>query len=107
MTRPKSVRIGPLTYDIRWVEQIDSDLANVHGKCWPDRQVILLNRDAPPDRIATSFMHEIGHAMTDLWNCYTKITPEQACDVVGDGIAMFAQDNPEAWEWWLGLIAGK
>jgi len=102
--RPDRVKIGPLVYTIEWKGQDWEDTNRLLGQCVPSFQVIRLSERLQPDRMACVFIHEIYHALADHMQCFNKITPEQSASVAGDGMTMFWIDNPDAFDWYSGLI---
>ena len=99
---PKSIRVGPFDYAVRYTEAHSDDKLNVLGQCSPTRLSILIQQDMPPTRTAECVLHEVTHAIAD---CYAlmdddgKVAEERMAQVFGAGWAQVWRDNPKLLQW--------
>jgi hypothetical protein len=103
---PKKVRIGPLDYEVRWEDEPWRRTAR--GIAAEDElyQILHLPSCVPPTGIACLFLHEVMHSILWTDGNRTTLDQEQVCDCVGYHLTDFWRDNPEAFEWWIGLVKG-
>ncbi len=107
MERPTRVKVGPLWYSVEWKDELWEAQENAFGACDRCKQAIKMALSLRPDRMACTFMHEVLHALiVSNGEHSTDRNDEQIADL-GYKIIQFWQDNPEAFEWWSGLIKGE
>jgi hypothetical protein len=109
MNRPTKVKVGALDYEIRWHDKDWHDSTNCRGEIVFPQQRINLADDLPPQELASTFLHEVIHAILQHYdragdNRDIPISRENVCEYCSYGIQMVWRDNPEAFEWWQGLI---
>jgi len=107
MERPTEVRIGPLTYEVRWEGDEWERSARCLAQTDPRLQIIRMPSNLKPDHMACAFIHEITHGL--FYPCELggeKITEEMACDIAGYMLVDFWRDNPDVFDWYIGLVKG-
>lgn len=106
--RPTSVRIGTADYRIEWMDGNWSAGSVRYGECAYTTQVIRINADRPPMAVASTFIHEITHAIADWYGLDDgrDYSCECLATTIGAMLPMVWRDNPAAFEWWQSLIAG-
>ncbi len=104
--RPERLKTG--AYDWRVLSMTPEQCVdnNEDGQCSPATLEIRLSERLSGFRLAAVFMHEVQHALQWHFDHWGEITPEQSATCAGEGQVMFWRDNPEALEWWLGLLNG-
>jgi hypothetical protein len=105
---PDRVKVGPLWYSIVWMDREFEDRIERFGEHDSNNQVIRLTKSRTRIRVATTFWHEVGHAINHVWGLaidkkdLAKV--EDFLCVHEYGWAGFAQDNPDAMAWYLDLV---
>ena len=108
--RPERVKIGPLWFDIVWVagryEIVRGE--NVIGQIdWTEKRIRLLDGLSAAET-ACNFMHEAMHGILEaVLHAKQSYPPEEIADYGSYGVVQFWQDNPEAFDWWIGLVRGE
>ena len=107
---PKTVRIGPFTFVVRWFDKTMWDVKEKDGWCDHDHQVIALYEGFSVERVAETFLHEVTHAVIGqafLWGEDSTPSEENVVHVLGIALTAFWIQNPAAFRWWSKLIGGK
>ncbi len=105
MTKPSKVKVGPIDYEIRWMDQVDSDATGCHGYINHPHLVIFLNKDMNSYKLADSFHHEVSHAILTNANVAEDHKDEDCVYALSRGWVAFWRDNPKTLKWWIGLLA--
>ncbi len=107
LNRPERVKIGPLWFDVVWDTAAAADIGKRWGGLNAHHQTLFVQDDLTAERTASVFMHEVLHAL------FCSIQPqreqhgeEEAVYYGSYAVVQFWQDNPEAFEWWCGLVKG-
>ena len=103
----ESVRVAAITFSIEEIGDTWERSANAVAQSDPKTGVIRVNPDHQADKLACEFVHEVFHCLSwffEYEDHNSKIGIEAAANCAGYGLAMFWQDNPEAFKWWLGLM---
>jgi len=106
MTEPKSVRIGPFDYEIRWFDQADEDAHKKFGLFQANAQIICLPSERKRQRVASTFWHEVTHGINHVYGPEEKggmVNEEHATGSTGYGVTAFVRDNPDAMAWFIDL----
>jgi hypothetical protein len=100
------LRVGPLDYEVRWVDANWRASANCVACCDNETQIITLYEGLTPSQLPCSFVHEVGHALlyAARFTQEPDITEEVACNLAGYMITGFWRDNPEVFKWWSSLL---
>lgn len=101
---PKKLRIGPMDYEVHWMNPEEENEKRVYGEHSDQQQVIRLTSYRKRQRVAIIFKHEVNHALLLYYGNGSETKDEE--DFVGTeavGWAAFVRDNKEAVEWmnWL------
>jgi hypothetical protein len=105
--RPDKVKVGPLDYKVVW-EPVDWEIGqNLFGQCEPDTCRIHISSRCSGYRLACIFAHEVAHALAADDGCYNKADGEQVANIASYSMVQFWRDNPDVFDWWIGLIKGE
>jgi hypothetical protein len=103
--RPNSIKVGGLLYTVEWRDGSWCAGTSHWGECNFVEQVIRINGDMLPDHIASTFLHEVTHAvLSHFGECDTKNDDESICTIIGNGLSMVWRDNPKVFDWWQTLL---
>ena len=105
MDKPTRIKIGHLDYTIEWMDRDWSDQVGAFGTCHRDTNSIKIYESSANERIAETFIHEVYHALQDVFMCTKEIDTEQAAGIAGRGLVMVWRDNADVFKWWSSLIA--
>ena len=106
---PVSIRIGPFDWAIEWYDQDHEADHQKFGMVNSNSQIIRLTKDRKRQRVATTFIHEVLHA---LWHVYGIDPPfpkemnveELMVDGLAYALSAFVRDNPRAMQWYIDLM---
>ena len=106
MNRPTSIRIGGYDYSILWVDGNWTSSTCKYGECDFVNCVIRINGTLPNQRIADTFMHELTHAVVDVFGMShdKEYSCEWLAEAMGKCLPMLWRDNPDAFAWWNELV---
>lgn len=93
MRIPESVKIGPFTYTVEWVDDLTDDAdrnRKLYGQCHYGQQKIRLSKAVNPDSNTATFLHELMHAIDFVMQIGLK---EKQVDRIATGLAMVLLDN--------------
>ncbi len=108
LDRPSRVRIGGFVYKIEWMDGNWTSSVNRYGECSSVNQVIRINDTISTERTASTFIHELTHAIIDWFGINSeKMTDEDAAHALGKCFPIIWRDNPAAFEWWGSLVRGE
>lgn len=106
MDRPTKLRVGAMTYGIKWDSPGVAD--TLFGECCFQKNMLSIDPDVAPSRMASTFIHEVAHAGWDAmgYGNDKESTYNHEAVATFNGLfwPMFWRDNPEALKWWLSLI---
>jgi hypothetical protein len=111
MERPTRVKAGAVWYEVVWGDEAFYRTADQSpGQCDFRLQRITVMDGLTPERTACVFAHEVVHAVmhSECWRDSQKdsYTEENVCDIAGYSMVRFWQDNPQVFDWWIGLVKG-
>jgi hypothetical protein len=92
---PESVKVGPFTYTVEFVDDLADDAdrnRKLYGQCRYGDQKILISRGTNPDSNLATFLHELIHAIDFTMQAGLK---EKQVDRVAVGLTMVLRDNPQ------------
>lgn len=95
MKIPKTVKVGGAVYAVVLQDNLrdpDNESGLVHGKCDLLRRIIFLNQDNSDNVQETTLLHELIHALTEIYG----ITPMTEADVdrLANGLHAVIRQNP-------------
>lgn len=103
--RPVRVKVGPVDYTVSWHPREWMDVYGRRGHCNDAYQALALCEDIGSSRLATTFLHEICHAVNNESACsFEDMNDEAAARVYSSGLTAFWRDNPLTFAWWAGLL---
>jgi hypothetical protein len=107
LDKPTSIKIGALDYAIEWQDGNWMAASERFGECSFTQQVIRINGTMPAHRVATTFLHEVTHAVLAHFGVHDeKQDDEDIATMIGTGLTMVWRDNPDVLKWWSSLICG-
>ena len=107
MTGPDRIRVAAFTYRLEYLPGIPND-GETYGHWNAAQCCIQLRHEVSPQRVADAFLHEVTHAGLEAMGYGCEVADgEAAATFNGLFWPMFWRDNPEALEWWLGLVRGE
>lgn len=105
---PATVRIGPFDYEIRWMDRIEASDSSAFGLHNGNDHCIRLERSRRRQRVASTFLHEVIHAINQVFGTERdkrgRVNEEQCTAGLAFGMCAFHRDNPDATEWWSRLL---
>ena len=105
MERPTTIRIGSLCYTFEWTDGNWTASTERYGECDYIPQIIRINGQLRPDRLATNVVHEIIHAMLEHSpHGHDNWSNEEIAKHLGYMLAGVWRDNPEVFDWWRSLL---
>jgi hypothetical protein len=111
MHAPTRLRIGPLTYHVRFGDEDWYRSNGEHmGQCDNLTQTLTIKAKLSPDHTACTFLHEITHAVmyAGCWIADNNLyDDESVCNIASYGLVQVWRDNPTAFEWLQEMIDGK
>lgn len=95
MKIPKSIKIGGAVYGVVLVDGLrdpENENGIIHGKCDQTKRFIHLNAANEPNMQETTFLHELVHALSEIYG----ITPMPEADVdrLANGLHAVIRQNP-------------
>lgn len=95
------LRIGAHDFDVVYLDEIDS--GNTYGQYRSSHHRIeLLKEYQTPKRRGEIKLHEMGHAIVDMYNMQFKDDEEEKfVRTYSLALAQTIRDNPE---WWAGIL---
>lgn len=94
MKLPKTVRIGPHTYDIIEVNSQEALSEGYHGIHISVRKVIKIDNTLKDSQVLESLLHEVCHAIWDNYKLSEDDDEERIVSVFGVGLLQVFKDNP-------------
>jgi hypothetical protein len=106
---PKTVKIGAYRMRIAFTSHRTlPDMKFLNGLCDFDNGVIHINRDHArnhsPDRVLTTILHEIGHAINHVYGVRDESGEEGFVTGFSIGFVAFMIDNPSFHHWMNRII---
>lgn len=94
----QSLYIGPITYEIEEIDSIEyEDNYICLGLCDDVKQVIYIRKDAKPDGKKSTILHEILHALSDVYAIGLK---ERQVQQLSTALIQFINDNYDFYQEW-------
>ena len=102
-SRPDTIKIGHVTFLIRWVDRFDEDRTRHFGMCITDDQTLVVSERLKGPRMFEVFMHELLHALSWMFGLDDGSKEEHFVTLLPRGLAMLFVDNPDLrlWMWEL------
>jgi hypothetical protein len=113
MARPESVQIGPIRYRITdreddwhaWEKDGNRQQRKMAGAAWNTKALILVNADDDVQQQRVTVLHEIIHALVDMFTSYKqpkdKETEEGWIGTIDAGLLDVLRRNPNLVTWLL------
>jgi hypothetical protein len=92
---PRRVKVGHYLYTVQ-VKELTSD---AWGYCDVGSHIIEIDQSQTADRLLEVVLHEITHAISDVFGVRDKTTEEAAVTAFGKGWAAVLLDNPSVLPW--------
>lgn len=103
---PEKLRIGPYDIKVKLVIDLKNESQEIWGAYMPNDFTLVFNTIQPNCHHATVVvLHEIGHAVYSVYECYPKDSEERLISVLSMGWAQVYRDNPTLLEWITGMVA--
>jgi hypothetical protein len=95
MSLPKKLKINFRTYDVSKIDNLKNDRGErLWGLHKPVDSKILLDLGLRPDQEASTLMHEVLHALIDMYDLKLE-DEERICECLANGLTCLFQDNPK------------
>lgn len=97
---PTTLKIGAHDYKIEWFTHATGDALKEWGFCHVDEQTIGLSKRMGRTKAAETFLHELLHALTWLFDLEAKQEAEEhyVCRLAR-GLTIVFRDNPALLPW--------
>lgn len=96
MKCPSKIKIGPRTYDIKYVEDLRSeDDKQIHGQCHPDELTISLHTGQKKNTEQDSVMHEVLHGIFNLIHLHMPDLEENIVCRMSPVLLGVIKENPK------------
>lgn len=92
MNIPESVNILYKKYDIEMVDNLHDEKGDLYGQIRYLPEKIYLNSAAKEQQMKATLIHEVIHAMDEMYNIGLK---EKQVEKLGNAFYMLIEDNPE------------
>lgn len=92
MKLPKSVKVGPYTFEI--VETADLGGREI-GHCDKNNLRICIDPNLPDDKKKNTLIHEILHAIYEVWAIDDDSKEEPVVNALASGLQTVFKDNPK------------
>ncbi|MFA5376436.1 MAG: hypothetical protein WC455_11890 [Dehalococcoidia bacterium] len=98
------VKIFADDYNVIW-ENADWEIGQkLFGQCVPDTCEIHITTRISGYKLACVFLHEVAHALAAWDGCYSSADGEQVANLASYDMVNFWRDNPEVFDWWIGIV---
>lgn len=95
MLIPEKVKILYKEYEIEQQKNIHNEGGDLYGQIQYLSEKILLNADSSEEQKKATLIHEIIHALDDMYNIGLK---EKDIEKLGNAVYMLIRDNPEMFQ---------
>lgn len=95
MIIPKSVKVLYKEYMIEQQENLHSEGGELYGQIHYNPEKILLNADSSEEQKKATLVHEIIHALDEMYGIGLK---EKQVEKLGNGVYMLIKDNSQMFE---------
>ena len=106
-TLPKRIRVGHCYYTVGLLDRRQAVADDRWGSHSRERLEIDLDPELPAPVAAETLLHEIFHAVYDMWALEDTDNEERMCDAVAGSLCMIWADNPLLVRWLNEILGGK
>lgn len=92
MRIPKTAKVLYKEYTVEEHENLHNEGGDLYGKIHYLTERILLNVDASEEQKKATLMHELTHAMDEMYDIGLK---EEQVEKLGNALYMLQKENPE------------
>lgn len=99
MTPPETIKIGHMSFALKFVPAKEMPSEGAFGCCDKPRQTIFVQCDMPGDLTCDTVFHECFHAIFFAYGIPVKVKEERACLMLAGPLVALMRDNPQLVQW--------